>query len=256
MFKLFFMQKNMIFSSWNAVTQCAQYTVLLLVSPIGSLHYEFHPLEALLFQCFPFRRRKGEGPSGGVFGSLRSRAIRATRVEPYMVMEQRERRDGLLRRLLQPDMERLAVQNNYTCFTLKVVGAQFVLQFSYPATCECWLLPYFTCKVKSTLHMWKQSMNAHTYSIQASHHGRKLFFVFFEVQTGCASSWHKTLLIVKVVPFMLCFDDIYLATSILQPGSQVLLSNPAVCSIHCLHRLPSFRAASCGARRAIWSENV
>ena len=108
-----------------------------LFLPLDIYTYKFHPLEALLFQCFPFRRQKGEGPSGGVFGSLRSRAIRATRVEPYMVMEQRERRDGLLRRLLQPDMERLAVQKNYTFFTLKVVGAQFVLQFTYPATCEC-----------------------------------------------------------------------------------------------------------------------
>lgn len=80
-------------------------SILLIVSPIGYLHCKFLRLEALLFS--------GEGPSGGVFGSLRSRAIRATRVEPYMVMEQRERRDGLLRRLLQPDMERLAVQKNY-----------------------------------------------------------------------------------------------------------------------------------------------
>ena len=29
------------------------------------------------------------------------------------------------------------------------------------------------------------------------------FFCFLEVPTGCASSWHKTLLIVKVVPFTL-----------------------------------------------------
>ncbi|CAK9045831.1 Streptococcal surface protein A (Adhesin SspS) [Durusdinium trenchii] len=49
---------------------------------------------------------KGEGPAGGVFGSLRSRQLRPTRVEPYVVRDPRERRDGLLRRLLQPDVER------------------------------------------------------------------------------------------------------------------------------------------------------
>ncbi|CAK9022178.1 unnamed protein product [Durusdinium trenchii] len=50
--------------------------------------------------------RPGEGPAGGVFGSLRSRQLRPTRVEPYVVRDPRERRDGLLRRLLQPDVER------------------------------------------------------------------------------------------------------------------------------------------------------
>lgn len=50
--------------------------------------------------------RPGEGPAGGVFTSLRSRPLVATRVEPYVGAEQRERRDGLLRRLLQPDVER------------------------------------------------------------------------------------------------------------------------------------------------------
>ncbi|CAE7270551.1 Nufip1 [Symbiodinium sp. CCMP2456] len=50
--------------------------------------------------------RPGEGPAGGVFGPLRTRQVRATHVEPYRAPEARERRDGLLRRLLQPDVER------------------------------------------------------------------------------------------------------------------------------------------------------
>ena len=50
--------------------------------------------------------RPGEGPAGGVFAPLRARQVRATRVEPYRAPEERERRDGLLRRLLQPDVER------------------------------------------------------------------------------------------------------------------------------------------------------
>ena len=56
----------------------------------------------------------GEGPAGGVFASLRSRPrpLAATRVEPYVGAEQRERRDGLLRRLLQPDVERFLEAGN------------------------------------------------------------------------------------------------------------------------------------------------
>ena len=50
--------------------------------------------------------RPGEGPAGGVFGPLRTRQMRATHVEPYHGPDERERRDGLLRRLLQPDVER------------------------------------------------------------------------------------------------------------------------------------------------------
>ncbi|CAE7512783.1 Nufip1 [Symbiodinium natans] len=50
--------------------------------------------------------RPGEGPAGGVFGPLRARQVRATHVEPYRAPDDRERRDGLLRRLLQPDVDR------------------------------------------------------------------------------------------------------------------------------------------------------
>ncbi|CAE8632656.1 unnamed protein product, partial [Polarella glacialis] len=54
--------------------------------------------------------RPGEGPAGGVFGPV-SRGgglggrIRATHVQPYLQPERRERRDGLLRRLLRPDVD-------------------------------------------------------------------------------------------------------------------------------------------------------
>ncbi|CAJ1336309.1 unnamed protein product [Effrenium voratum] len=50
--------------------------------------------------------RPGEGPAGGTFGSLRTARLRATHVAAYNFPEPRERRDGLLRRLLRPDMER------------------------------------------------------------------------------------------------------------------------------------------------------
>lgn len=51
--------------------------------------------------------RPGEGPAGGVFGPVaRSRGrLRATHVAPYVPPDSRERRDGLLRRLLRGDVD-------------------------------------------------------------------------------------------------------------------------------------------------------
>lgn len=51
--------------------------------------------------------RPGEGPAGGAFGPVaqgRGR-LRATHVAPYIAPDQRERRDGLLRRLLRLDVD-------------------------------------------------------------------------------------------------------------------------------------------------------
>eukprot|EP00933_Yihiella_yeosuensis_P061230 TRINITY_DN6403_c1_g1_i2.p1 TRINITY_DN6403_c1_g1~~TRINITY_DN6403_c1_g1_i2.p1 ORF type:complete len:314 (+),score=79.95 TRINITY_DN6403_c1_g1_i2:333-1274(+) len=51
--------------------------------------------------------RPGEGPAGGVFGALdrSGKRMRATRVDPIGAHESRERRDGLLRRLLRSDVD-------------------------------------------------------------------------------------------------------------------------------------------------------